>query len=477
MHIYIDWSFDKEKNLSISTCLIDYRLYFFEIQNKIINIYGENIQLNAFQAEFFAFLIAFSIIKNKKFKNTIIFTDSQALYGIVNKIFIPWKSMYHNILKKLNINTAWFKLEKINREYNLADLQNVKFIDLQKIIEFKTKYFFTPIKYEENITFDDMMLAYKRAKKWKWQRFLAFEENLFENINKLYQQVEKQTYTPKPYICFIKQQRKYREIFMTEVEDLIVEHLILEKIRYRFEKNFFYDVWNHMLWKWTHKAQLRLKKIIKKCSNNYDKDLYYLKADIKWFFYNIDRNILRKLLFKKINEPKLRYLLDQFLLKEPNEYCNFKFWTTPEQCKKLKRSLFKTPKWKWIPLGNVLSQFFANVYLHQLDFFIKMKLKCKYYIRYADDFVILSENENELKELKLQIRDFLKNELDISLSTHKTYIKQVRKWVRRLGKKFYYYDKEKLLNYHYTNFNKKINQAIKRWKNIEDIANGYKGLI
>ena len=105
-----------------------------------------------------------------------------------------------------------------------------------------------------------------------------------------------------------------------------------------------------------------------------------------------------------------------------------------------------------------------------------MKLQCKYYLRYADDFVILSENKEELKQIKEQVRKFLKKELDINLSTHKTYIRQVRKWVRRLGKKFYYYWKEKLLSYHYKNFNEKLNQAIKQWKNIEQIINSYKNL-
>jgi len=260
---------------------------------------------------------------------------------------------------------------------------------------------------------------------------------------------------------------------MLDVEDIIVQHLILQKISYRFEKSFIYDSWNHRLGKWTHSSWERLKYFIRSSTNNFDNEVYFMKMDIKWFFFNVNRWILRKILFEKVKENYLRYLLDQFLLIEPTKHFEFINWTIINDVEKLKRSLFKVKTWKWLPLWNVISQFFAWVYLDKLDKFVKHKLKIKYYLRYADDIVILHQDKEQLKIWKQKIKDFLKKELDLTLSTHKTYIRHTKKWIRRLGKRFFRWNKEKLLSYHYKNFNQNIDKALKWKKDIDSVLNGY----
>ena len=475
MKIYVDWYY--KDWMIISTVLYDYRLFKF-CYEWLLQIEWINIRLSSYVAELMAVYMAFLIIEKNDLKNFTLFTDNVAIYWVLNGFFNTRDILTYRLLNyfKTVIKANNIKIEKIESSYNLADLNNAIFLPLKEEVLID-RQFFKKVKIEfVELTIEDLYQAYRKAKKGKTNRkdFLLFEQELNVNLEKLYNEIINKTYRIWTYKCFIKKQRKYREIFMLDVKDIIVQHLILLKIWDRFERSFIYDAWNHRIWKWIHWARKRLRYFIRSATNNFDRDVWYMKIDIKWFFFNVNRWILRRFLFEKVKEEWIRYLLDQFLLIEPTKYFKFINWTKFEDIKKLKRSLFKVKSWKWLPLWNVISQFFASVYLDKLDKFVKHKLKVKYYLRYSDDIVILHESKEKLKDWKQVIKKFLKEELDLTLSTHKTYIRHTKKWIRWLWKKFFRWNKEKLLFYHFRNFNKNINLALWGKKNIQGVLNGYK---
>ena len=452
--MYTDWSY---QDSITCTVLFDYKLYRFDYQ-WTLSIYWENLTLCAYTAELLAMIMWFKLIQKYKLKNITIFTDNISLWWVLNWYFATKNVVMAKLLEyfKTVKNQFNVNIEKVSSKNNLADLKNTTFLMLKNEYHLDKDFFKNTNVNFIDISLQDFYQAYYKAKKWKNKRkdFLEIEMNLYEELNNLYKSVINKTYLISPYKCFVSNKRKYREIFMLWAKENIIQHFIIQKIWYLFEKSFIYDVWDHRLWKWIHKAHKRLRKFIRSCTNNYDFDGYFLKTDIKSFFYTVDRWILRKILFKKVKNEHLRYLLDQFLLLDVTKHFEFTNWTTWEDIQKLSKSLFKVKKWKWLPLGNVLSQFFSLVYLNELDQFVKHKLKIRYYLRYADDMVILAKNKKQLFYWKNEIKKFLKENLSLSLSKEKTYIWEIKNWIKWLGKIFFLYDKEKLLNYHYDNFEK-----------------------
>ena len=159
----------------------------------------------------------------------------------------------------------------------------------------------------------------------------------------------------------------------------------------------------------------RFDKFKRKVTHNLSKEAFCLKADIKHYFQEVDRNILLNIIKRKIKCEKticlVKLILDNF---EEN---------------------------KGMPLGNLTSQFFANVYLNELDYFVKHKLKSKYYIRYVDDFVIIHKSKIQLKVWKVQISDFLNKELRLKLHKDKSKVIPLSKGIDFVGFRNFYHFK------------------------------------
>jgi len=161
--------------------------------------------------------------------------------------------------------------------------------------------------------------------------------------------------------------------------------------------------------KGTHKAINRFKEFGRKVSKNNTKQCFVLKCDIRKFFASIDHSILIKILNKNIQDKYAAFLLEEVI------------------------KSFETEKEKGLPLGNLTSQLLVNIYMNKFDQFVKHKLKIKYYIRYADDFVILSENKECLETTLLEIRKFLEINLKLELHSNKVFIKTLGSGVDFLG--------------------------------------------
>ncbi|TSC63327.1 MAG: Uncharacterized protein G01um101493_449 [Microgenomates group bacterium Gr01-1014_93] len=265
------------------------------------------------------------------------------------------------------------------------------------------------LNYRDVITIESLFQAwdeFKKGKRKKWDVQL-FERHLEDNIFTLNWRLTKKIYRHAPYTAFNIYDPKFRHIHKATVADRIVHHALVSKIEPIFDKGFIYDSYSCRKNKGTHMAVKRLAVFIRKVSRNYTGECFCLKLDIKKFFESIDHEILLSLIKKKLEDQDLIWLLTNILK-------SF--------------SLIKG-----IPIGNLTSQIFANIYLNELDHFIKHKLGIKYYIRYADDFVILSDDKLCLETLVPRIAEFLKEKLDLSLHPNKILIRKYTQGIDFLG--------------------------------------------
>ena len=301
--------------------------------------------------------------------------------------------------------------------------------------------------YEKLYSKENLMSAFKKAKKGKSSKnyVINFELNLDKNINILKEQLKNKTYYPSRLKKFVIRDPKTRTIHSSIFRDRIVHHAIINIIQPIYEKIFIYDSFANRKNKGTHIAIKRFEYFVNKVSSNGGKINnphtnnsirgYVLKADIKHYFNAVDHNILITILRKKVKDEDFIELLKGVLY-------NFESQT----------------KGKGFPLGNYTSQFLANVYLNNLDYFIKHRLKAKYYIRYVDDFVILDKDKKVLEKYLEKIKKYLKF-LKLELHPDKSEIYALRNGITFLGYRVFYHYKllrKRNIRYFKNNLNKKL---------------------
>ncbi len=291
----------------------------------------------------------------------------------------------------------------------------------------------------------DLFQAYYNAHRNKrnTKSALAFEQNYESNLFKLYEEITNRQYKIKPSVCFINHRPVQREIFAADFRDRIVHHLVYNYISPIFERIFINDAYSCRTGKGTSYGINRLKRFIRACSDNYQKDCYILQLDIKGYFMAINRSLLHQkvtstlLKYKKSNKVQQfdfdLYLLQEIIFNNPvkNHIRKGKYndWDGLPPSK----SLFFSKEDCGLPIGNLTSQLFSNIYLHNFDIWLKYKLQCKYYGRYVDDFVIVHNDKEFLKQLIPEIRNYLSQELMIELHPKKIYLQHYTKGVRFLG--------------------------------------------
>ena len=286
--------------------------------------------------------------------------------------------------------------------------------------------------------------AHKRGKEYQ----VRFEMNQERELVKLRDELLTRTYEPRPSSCFIVHDPKMREVFAAAFRDRIVHHLFYNYTHEAFERTFIADSYSCVVGRGTHYGIERLKRHIRSCSRNWSRDAYVLKLDIRGYFMHIDREILlarcREILAKArarrgdaafggASAGFVDYLLEKICLLDPLEDC--RVIGDREEWRKLPKdkSLFRSEKGCGLPIGNLSSQLFSNVYLGMLDEYVKRELKVRHYGRYVDDVFIVAETKDELKALIGPIRSFLRERLRLELSERKTRISAVRHGVEFLG--------------------------------------------
>ncbi len=269
------------------------------------------------------------------------------------------------------------------------------------------------IKYDNIISLENLLISWKEFLRGKRKRkdVADFSVRFMDNILKLHHELVTKEYRHGSYYAFKINDPKPRDIHKAKVRDRIVHHAIYRLLYPYFDKKFVYDSYSCRLDKGTHRAINRFRHLARKASKNDTKTVWILKCDIKKFFANIDHEILKAILKKSIKDKDIIWLLENVI---------DSFHTGND----LDIGL---------PLGNVTSQIFINIYMNELDQFIKRELKVKYFIRYADDFVIFNDNKQYLTDLVPKLSEFLEKKLRLSLHPKKLYIKTLSSGVDFLG--------------------------------------------
>ena len=300
----------------------------------------------------------------------------------------------------------------------------------------------------------DLYLAYKDAGKNKRGKYYyqEFTLNMEDELVSLRDELWNRTYKPGNSMCFIVKSPKKREVFAASFRDRVVHHLYYNYTYLLFNNTFIHDSYSCREEKGTLFGIDRLVHHIRSVSDNYAKPCYVMKMDIEGYFMHIDRyrllgitiDTLKRMSTHQSDEPDktwsdkldydfLYYLTEVIIMYNPVDNCfihgSANDWVGLPRSK----SLFFTPLNCGLPIGNLTSQLFSNVYLNVLDQFMKRTLHCRNYGRYVDDFYVVMNSKEALKSLIPQIRSFLKDNLMLTLHTNKTMIIDVRQGVGFLG--------------------------------------------
>lgn len=267
-------------------------------------------------------------------------------------------------------------------------------------------------------SYENLFHAYKRAKKHKTtKRYVQrFEKDLEGNLMLLRAELLLHSYRPKPLVSFIIRDPKSRRISRSDFRDRVVHHALCNMIEPLFERSFIYDSYANRIGKGVIAALTRFNAFKREVSRNNTIGCYVLKADIRHYFDEVDHAILMDCLRDRISDPDVLWLIQVIL------------------------SNFSSSKaGKGMPLGNLTSQFFANVYLDRLDRYVKHCLRAEHYIRYVDDFVLMHSDRHTLSDWRYKIDDFLRSGLSLSLHCDKTKIIHLGDRFIFLGFRIYYH--------------------------------------
>jgi len=267
-------------------------------------------------------------------------------------------------------------------------------------------------EYKHIISLENLYLAWRefvRDKKDK-EDISNFQVYLSNNVYNLHLDLKNKTYIHSAYKAFAVNDPKPRSIHKAIVRDRLLHHAIYRVLYPYFDTRFIYDSYSCRDFKGTHLAMDRFKVLARKASKNHSRTCWVLKCDIRKFFATIDHNILYSILKRHDLNVDTLWLLE-----------------------KVVESFTSTQIGKGLPLGNLTSQLLVNVYMNEFDQYVKHTLKVKYYVRYADDFVILSDDKKYLESLLVLIDKFLKEKLALSLHPNKVFIKTFSSGIDFLG--------------------------------------------
>lgn len=258
---------------------------------------------------------------------------------------------------------------------------------------------------------ESLYASWRRFRRGKRRRkdILVFERHLEDELFSLSEDLANGKYAHERYHRFYIRDPKYRMIHKAAVRDRVVHQALYDALEPLFESKFFFDSYSARLEKGTMRAIDRVFYFIRKASRNGRQEAWIFHGDVDDFFGTIDHEILSAKLARIVRDE--RYL---------------------DLCKKIVDSFSCAPG-SGLPLGNLTSQLFANVYLHELDYFVKQKLRVRHYARYNDDFFIVADNREELQNFSVQIKQFLESELKLILPPDKIKIRPLGWGVDILG--------------------------------------------
>ena len=242
--------------------------------------------------------------------------------------------------------------------------------------------------YEKVYAIDNLVLADGNARKGKAMQYGVKLHSLHQedNILKLHELLKNKTYCTSPYSTFKIYDPKERDIYrLPYYPDRIAHHAIMNVLKPIFVSTFTADTYSCIEGRGIHAASINLRKALQDASNT----TYYLQLDIKKFYPSINHTILKQLLRKKIKDEDMLWLLDEIINSTPG-----------------------------VPIGNYLSQYFANYYLTYFDHWVKQTLGVYAYFRYADDMIILSSSKEKLHQYRAAIKKYLFEQLNLEIKSN-----------------------------------------------------------
>lgn len=258
---------------------------------------------------------------------------------------------------------------------------------------------------------ESLYVSWRRFRRGKRRRkdILAFERHLEDELFSLSEDLASGRYVHGDYHRFYIRDPKYRQIAKATVRDRLVHQAIHSVFYPLFEGKFFFDSYSSRFEKGTLKAITRILDFIRKASKNGGQEAWVFHGDVDDFFGTIDHEILLEKIARSVHDEQYLKLVKEII------------------------KSFSCSSDRGLPLGNLTSQLFANVYLHELDYFVKQKLRVKYYVRYNDDFFIVADNQKELESFASKIKKFLYDELKLDLPSDKIKIRPLSYGVDLLG--------------------------------------------
>lgn len=326
-----------------------------------------------------------------------------------------------------------------------------------------------------DFTFEELVTAYFDCRKAKrnTSSALAFEQNLERNLRQLDDELRDGSYSPGKSICFVITRPKAREVWAADFRDRIVHHLFYNRISPRFYASFIADSCACIPGRGTLYAAKRLEEKVRSITQNWSKPAFYLKMDLANFFVSIDKHILRGLIAAKVPERWWMSLADTILFHDPRENYELRGGENRLLLVPPHKRLINQPAERGLPIGNLSSQFFANILLDSLDQYCKHKMLAKYYIRYVDDFILLHESAQWLNGAKRYIEAWLPHTLNLSVNPSKTILQPIERGVDFVG--------QIILPWRRVTRRRTVNDAIQRVLTVAEseifkTANSYFGL-
>lgn len=299
----------------------------------------------------------------------------------------------------------------------------------------------------------DLYQAFYDAKRHKSNRSYVrkWESNMRENMERLCDDLFNHTYRPLPSKCFIVDYPKKREIFAAQFRDRIVHHLYFNYTNKLFERTFIADSYSCIVGRGTHYGIGRIRDFCRKESLNWQRKCYVLHLDIRGYFMHIDRHRLLEIAvgsLRKMSSHKaygkrtwgevldmgfVEWLTEQIALLDPKKNCIISGDSSDWDGLDPAKSMLHLENGLGLPIGNLTSQLFSNVYLNVFDQYMKRELKCRYYGRYVDDAAVVSADKDWLLSLVPYADHFLRCELGLELHKGKLKVSEVHQGFEFLG--------------------------------------------
>lgn len=299
----------------------------------------------------------------------------------------------------------------------------------------------------------DLFHAYYDARKNKRNTInqLRFEMNLEQNIYELYKSIEERRYKPKQSLAFIVFKPVQREVFAADFSDRVVHHLLFNYVNPIFERTYIQDCYSCRKGKGTLYAIKRLEGHIRSCSNNHTRPCFVLKLDLQGYFMSINKQILHQAVKNtlekfsarcdtdgvrwkdKLDYDLIMYLSETIIFHDPTENFFIKGSRSDWDGLPVSKSLFHAKEGCGLPIGNLTSQLFSNIYMSSFDYYVKRELKFRHYGRYVDDFYLVDTDKNKLRAIIPELKEFLQANLGLNIHPRKIYLQHYRNGVLFTG--------------------------------------------